>query len=184
MSMATDGVTTAAVTIRRAAAADAQTLSRVSERAFTGTFGHLYSEADLQTFLRESYAAEVYAGFLADPACACWLVEQAGEAVGYALAGPCGLPHADVADADGELKRIYLLPQVQGGGHGDRLFRATMDWLERDGPRTLWIGVWSENLRALRFYARHGFEKAGEYEFIVGNSRDHEFILRRPAHHA
>ena len=53
---------------------------------------------------------------------------------------------------------------------GRRLFQAALDWLERDGPRTLWIGVWSENLGAQRFYARHGFEKVGEYEFIVGSS--------------
>ena len=167
--------------IRRATPADAHTLSRVSELAFTSTFGHLYSDTDLQTFLRESYAAEVYARFLDDPAYACWLMELDGEAVGYALAGACGLPHADVAPEDGELKRIYLLPQVQGGGQGDRLFQAVMGWLERDGPRTLWIGVWSENHRAQRFYARHGFVRVGEYEFIVGSSRDHEYILRRIA---
>ena len=172
------------VAIRRATHADAQTLSLVSELDLTRTFGQLYSDADLQTFLRESYAAAAYARFLDDPAYACWLVERDGEAVGYALAGPCGLPHPDVTPDDGELKRIYLLPQVQGGGHGDRLFQAAIDRLERDGPRTLWIGVWSENHRALRFYARHGFEKAGEYEFIVGSSRDHEFILRRNARRA
>ena len=182
--MAIDAPGIDGVAIRRATPADAQTLSRVSELAFTGTFGHLYSDADLQTFLRESYAAGAYARFLDDPGYACWLVERHGEAVGYALAGPCGLPHPDVGPDDGELKRIYLLPQVQGGGHGDRLFQAAMDWLERRGPRTLWIGVWSENHRALRFYARHGFEKAGEYEFIVGSSRDHEFILRRNARSA
>ena len=51
--------------------------------------------------------------------------------------------------------------------------------LERDGPRTLWIGVWSENLGAQRFYGRYGFEKVGEYLFPVGNTNDHEFILRR-----
>ena len=52
-------------------------------------------------------------------------------------------------------------------------------WLEKDGPRTLWIGVWSENLGAQRFYARYGFHKVGEYEFPVGETRDREFILRR-----
>lgn len=167
--------------IRRATPADAQTLSRLSERAFTVTFGHLYSAEDLQAFLRESYAAEAYARLLGDPAHACWLLEQDGNAVGYALAGPCGLPHPDVTPDDGELKRIYLLPHVQSGGWGRQLFQAVLDWLERDGPRTLWIGVWSENHRALRFYLQNGFEKAGEYEFIVGSSRDHEFILRRGA---
>jgi RimJ/RimL family protein N-acetyltransferase len=39
--------------------------------------------------------------------------------------------------------------------------------------------VWSENHGAHRFYARHGFEFAGEYEFPVGEQRDREFMFRR-----
>ena len=46
-----------------------------------------------------------------------------------------------------------------------------------DGP--VWIGVWSENHKARRFYGRYGFEKCGEYDFAVGETRDHEFILMR-----
>ncbi|HYG26310.1 MAG TPA: GNAT family N-acetyltransferase, partial [Caulobacteraceae bacterium] len=67
----------------------------------------------------------------------------------------------------------------QGGGTGSALFRAALDWLG-NRPR-LWIGVWSENLGARRFYARHGFKKVGEYEFPVGRVRDREFILCRSA---
>jgi ribosomal protein S18 acetylase RimI-like enzyme len=56
-----------------------------------------------------------------------------------------------------------------------------MAWLERDGPRDLWIGVWSENVGAQRFYGRHGFVRVGDYGFQVGSVTDHEFILRRAA---
>ena len=108
-----------------------------------------------------------------------WLLEVDGEPIGHALAGACGLPHTEVHPGDGELKRLYLSSAHQNGGHGQRLFRAAMEWLERDGPRTLWIGVWSQNLGAQRFYARHGFERVGDYDFIVGSTRDHEYILRR-----
>ncbi len=62
----------------------------------------------------------------------------------------------------------------------DALLAEALAWLERDGPRALWISVWSENHGAQRFYARHGFLKVGEYEFPVGRVRDREFILRRP----
>jgi RimJ/RimL family protein N-acetyltransferase len=41
--------------------------------------------------------------------------------------------------------------------------------------------VWSGNHGAQRFYARHGYEKVGTYEFPVGRVRDLEYILRRPA---
>ena len=29
----------------------------------------------------------------------------------------------------------------------------------------LWLGVWEENPRALRFYEKHGFERVGTLEF-------------------
>src|SRR5690606_8081816 len=102
-----------------------------------------------------------------------------GEAVGHAAVGPCGLPHPEASADDGELKRLYLMASHQSAGWGGRLFDAAMGWLERDGPRTLWIGVWSENAGAQRFYARRGFEKVGEYIFPVGRVRDLEYILRR-----
>lgn len=102
-------------------------------------------------------------------------------AVGHAAAGPCGLPHPEVRPGDGELKRLYLLREHQNGGHGRVLMGAVMAWLLRDGPRPLWLGVWSENLGAQRFYQRYGFQRVGEYLFPVGASRDLEFILRREA---
>ena len=79
----------------------------------------------------------------------------------------------------GELKRIYLLPQWQGGGRGSALLQTALDWLEATMPGPIWIGVWSQNVGAQKLYARLGFEKVGEYEFKVGATRDHEFILRR-----
>jgi len=170
-----------ALAIRRAGPADAEALSRIGERTFADTFGHLYPAEDLEAFLAESHAPQDYVRYAADAAYALWLLEDGTDAVGYALAGPCGLPHPDVAPGDGELKRLYVLDSVQNSGWGGRLFQTALDWLERDGPRTLWISVWSENLGAQRFYARHGFEKAGEYEFPVGRVRDREFMLRRRA---
>ncbi|WP_312162444.1 GNAT family N-acetyltransferase [Phenylobacterium sp.] len=167
--------------IRRAEPSDAQVLSEIGARTFTETFAHLYPPEDLAAFLAEAYGLERTRADLAHPAKAQWLVESGGQAIGYALAGPCDLPHPDVTPASGELKRFYLLKDWQGGGVGGRLFAAVMDWLERDGPRDLWIGVWSENFGAQRFYGRHGFERVGEYGFKVGRTVDHEFILRRAA---
>lgn len=145
------------------------------------TFAHLYDPADLAAYLAEAYGLERTRADLADPAKASWLVESDGMAIGYALAGPCGLPHDEVTPASGELKRIYFLKNHQGGGLGRRLFAEVIDWLQKDGPRDVWIGVWSENYGAQRFYERHGFEKVGEYGFPVGKTVDREFILRRSA---
>lgn len=167
--------------IRRATVDDAATLSRLAARTFTETFGHLYAPEDLAAFIADSYAVEKQRTILAHPDYAVWLLERDGEALGHAAAGPCGLPHPEVAPGDGELKRLYVLREAQNGGWGGRMFEAALAWLLRDGPRRLWIGVWSENLGAQRFYGRYGFAKVGEYIFPVGAQQDLEFILRRDA---
>ena len=166
-------------TIRRATPADAEALSRIGAETFSETFGHMYPPQDLAAFLETAYAVEKSREDIADPDKAVWLVEAGGAVVGHALAGRCDLPHDEVTPACGELKRLYVLKAFQGGGTGSRLLAQTLAWLERDGPRRLWIGVWSENYGAQRLYGRLGFEKVGEYDFIVGETRDREFILRR-----
>lgn len=167
--------------IRRAGPADAETLAALGARTFAETFAHLYDPEDLQAFLAQAYGVQSARMDLANPARASWLVEAGGEAVGYASVGPCGLPHPDVTPGCGELKRIYFLKDRQGGGLGRALFARAMAWLQASGPRNVWIGVWSENFGAQRFYERHGFEKIGEYGFAVGKTVDREFILRRSA---
>ena len=164
--------------IRRAVPADAEILAELGASTFIETFGHLYRPEDLQAFLEQSHSQAAYAKVLANADYALWVAEQGGRAIGYAQAGPCGLPHADASPGDGELKRLYLRADAQNGGVGRALMDAAMAWLLRDGPRPLWISVWSENTGAQRFYARYGFEFAGEYEFPVGEQRDREFMFR------
>lgn len=188
--------------IRRATPADAEALSALSRTCFTQTFGHLYDPADLAVFLDEAYAPDVLRDELEDPNQATWLLfedaanpadhprapEPGEEApassgpqalIGYVTACPAHLPHPDVSPSDGEIQRLYILQGHQGGGRGTLLLNTALEWLERDGPRTLWIGVWSKNYGAQRFYARHGFEIVGEYSFMVGDHADHELITRR-----
>lgn len=165
--------------IRRATVDDAPTLSALAARTFTETFGHSYPRQDLQDFLDESYSEQRQRVILAHPDYAVWLLELDGQAVGHVAAGPCGLPHPQAQAGDGEIKRLYLIKSQQSCGWGSRLLETALEWLQRDGPRPLWLGVWSENFGAQRFYARYGFEKVGEYLFPVGATNDLEFILRR-----
>ena len=167
--------------VRRATPADAAAMSRVATDTFVETFGHLYPPEDLAYFLLNSYSPAAQREMLEQDSTAMWLLERDGVAVGHACAGACGLPHPEVASGDGELKRLYVLREAHNRGWGAKLFETALQWLEKDGPRTLWIGVWSENLGAQRFYARYRFERVGEYKFPVGNTMDDEFILRRIA---
>jgi GNAT superfamily N-acetyltransferase len=164
--------------LRRAGPDDAAAVASLARETFTTTFGSLYPPEDLAQFLAESHAQDRYAAWLSDPAYAVWALERDGEMAGYALAGPCHLPHPEVTAECGELWRIYVRGDLHGQGLGTVLLDAALTWLERPGRR-LWIGVWSGNLGAQKLYAHHGFHKVGGYQFPVGRVLDDEFILRR-----
>lgn len=171
------------VSIRPATSADAALLATLGERTFRETFvedfAMPYSASDIAIFVAQTYTEEALGKYLRDAAYRHFVATHDDRPVGFALVGPNGLPHADACDGDGELKRIYVLREAQALGIGRALFDAAVGWLESDGPRRVWIGVWSGNERAQRFYARRGFVKVGEYRFRVGETLDHEFILRR-----
>lgn len=141
--------------LRRATPADADALSELARECFRQTFAHLYAAEDLATFLDEAYAPSVLRSELKEPDRATWLLfaeehDESGTAaarpIGYVSARPARLPHPEVAAGDGEIQRLYVLREYQGGGRGTLLLETALAWLERHGPRTLWIGVWSENL--------------------------------------
>jgi ribosomal protein S18 acetylase RimI-like enzyme len=112
-------------------------------------------------------------------------IPQGGYIVGYMLCGPCGLPHPEASESNGELKKLYLHKSTFGTGVGARLFELGEQWLMNESEsglkRPIYIGVWSENWRAHSFYMRkHGYVKVGEYQYRVGRCVDREFILREP----
>ena len=186
--------------LRRATPEDAEALSVLASTCYIQTFGQLYSSEDLDRFIHEAYSPEVLRAELADPKRATWLlfeelsldtdsapsparIDEASEGtlIGYVTVCPAHLPHPDVKPTDGEVQRLYLLREYQGGGRGSMMLRHAIDYLLADGPRPLWIGCFSENFGAQRLYGRHGFKLVGEYKFMVGDHADREFIMRREA---
>lgn len=159
-----------------ASQADAADLAPLARETFAESFTH-YPPDHLAAF-QARYTADFFAALARDPGHRLWVLRAHGRAIGYAHAGPCELPHPEVTPACGELKRLYVRREFQGQGLGSLLLAEALTWLAAPG-RTLWVGVFSENPVAQKLYARHGFSKVGEYAFVVGGTRDREFILRR-----
>jgi ribosomal protein S18 acetylase RimI-like enzyme len=168
--------------LRDAAPTDALALSALKLHCFRATFLDEfkipYPPADLALFEAETYGVETVASELAASDHRTWVIEGNGQLVAYAHVGPCKLPHPLAGPDDGELYQLYLRPDVQGAGLGKRLLDHALAYLATIGTAD-WLGVWSGNIKAQRFYAASGFAKVGEYKFRVGTWYDEEFIFRR-----
>ena len=66
--------------------------------------------------------------------------------------------------------------------HGAGLAVEMMDWVlaeaRRRGAEAIYLSVFTDNVRAQRFYARYGFEAVGRYDFMVGTHADEDIIMR------
>jgi diamine N-acetyltransferase len=168
------------VTLRRAGPGDAPVLTSLGAATFTETFGHLYPPQDLHAFLAGSHSVDAWMRALTDPQRAVWLAALADTPpVGFIAVGACKLPIENREPAAGEVQQLYVLARHHNLRLGSQLMAVGLQWLESRGRTPLYVGVWSENLGAQRFYRRYGFDKVGEYGFPVGKSVDREFILRR-----
>ena len=56
------------------------------------------------------------------------------------------------------------------GGIGEKLLDHCVGFARDLGKEVLWLGVWEENPRAIRFYEKHGFTRVGTLEFPYANS--------------
>ncbi len=170
--------------IRPARSDDAEALGVLGRQTFIDTFvtgfGIPYPAADLEAFLDASFSPEAMTKRLQEPGAAWWVAQaEDGGLLAFANAGSNTLPHPDARASHSELRRLYVGREAQGLGLGTRLLALSLDWMQTNSDGPLWIGVWSGNAKALKLYAAHGFEKAGEYQYPVGAWRDDEFILRR-----
>ena len=69
---------------------------------------------------------------------------------------------------NGHIALICLEESYQNMGLGIQLIGEAVSYFRRQGKKTLTLRVWPQNGRAMRFYARAGFEKTGTYPGSFG----------------
>ena len=158
---------------------DLPEIDRLFRASFTGTFAHLYSEANLSTFLAK-FTRDAWGREFADPGFAFRIAELGGQPVGYLKLGPMDLPVApERMEGAREIYQFYLLDSAKGSGIADELMRWAIDKARELGGSELFLSVFVDNHRARRFYERHGFAYVGPYHFMVGDQADEDIIMSR-----
>jgi ribosomal protein S18 acetylase RimI-like enzyme len=157
---------------------DAPALCALARDTFIETFGHLYSAADLNSFLDKTFGPTGMPVEMVDPAFGFRVAEVDGAMAGYCKVGPV---YMDV-DTKGrralELRQLYVRRSHHGAGVAAALMDWALDELKRRGAEDIYLSVWSENWRAQRFYARYGFVEVGRNIFMVGDQADDDRIWK------
>ncbi len=165
--------------IRPATAKDASTLSLFAAAVFPYGGRQNADPEDLAKYIAAELTPERFLALIENQNTEIWLAEAADGVCGYAvLAQPSFHPKID-AVAPAELRKLYVAPAYHGTGVAHTLMRQAIASLESRHLEVLWLSTYSENPRAVAFYKRCGFYIVGTQDFLVGNDRQKDFVMRR-----
>jgi ribosomal protein S18 acetylase RimI-like enzyme len=164
---------------------DAEMLHELASRTFGLACPPGTTQDDIDTFVATNLSRERFQEYLADPRRTLLVATADGVPVGYAMLvdGPIGDPdvRAVVDDtASVELSKFYVLESSHGSGAAAALMAATLEAAAAGGAKWCWLGVNQRNVRAARFYEKHGFAVVGTKRFLVGNDWHDDHVRLRP----
>jgi ribosomal protein S18 acetylase RimI-like enzyme len=155
--------------IKPADTGDAAVISLLGRVTFAETFGHLFERHadDLRTYLDGTFGVGHIAASLGKAENTYWLALRDGLPIGYAKLKASSPPPGGNAAKPAQLQKIYLLREFLGQSLGDGLLEAVVQSAMARSD-LIWLDVLQDNLRATRFYERHGFRIIGRDTYAIG----------------
>lgn len=166
--------------LRAPKAEDTPKLASLGRETFIETFGLLYRKEDLDHFLEKSYSDTVISAELADPRLTHQVIEFQTELIAFIKVGPVHVPAKSPSPDAAEIWQIYVRQSFLGKGLGNRLMNWALSHFKLIKASEIYVSVFSENPKAIRFYEKYGFKKIDEYDFSVGDQIDLEWIMCKP----
>ncbi len=169
----------AGLRIRRALADDAQLIATLGAETFVTSFGAQNTPENIAKHLEKAYGLEIQRRDLADPRITYLIAEVDGRTAGYACVCESTPPVCVTGETPIEILRFYVVQDFHGTGIAQALMDASATDARNRGGRTLWLGVWEQNPRAIRFYTKWGFEDVGGQTFMLGDDPQQDRVLSR-----
>ena len=177
--MTTQDVAQTTFQLRVATAGQAAALAEVMERTFRATFGDFTVEEHMAEHCRSSYREAIQRAEIADPDITTLLCIDGESIAGFVQVRSGKRPACVTALRPVELHRIYVDSPWHGKGVAALLMQAALDDAADRGADGVWLGVWEDNPRATRFYAKFGFAEVGEHVFYVGSDAQRDLLMCR-----
>ena len=152
--------------LRRALIEDASVLADLASKAFSDTYRGIDDPDEIADYVAQHFNPDAVAEIIRDRVSTTLLAEMGPRLVGYAVLRSLEAPSCVTGTKPIELARFYLDKEFIGKGIGASLMLLVHAEALRLGARTLWLSVYSRNIRAVRFYERFGFSKVGGKEFL------------------
>ena len=159
--------------------ANAQQISAISKQTFYQAFNAQNTQADMALFIASNFNIQATEQEIANKSNIFYLAYNNNQLCGYAK-----VVEKDTSDEFPNTKtlrisRIYVLNTFIGRGIGNALMQQCLNLAIELGKCIIWLGVWENNISAIAFYQKWGFEKFSTEIFVLGNDPQIDWLMKK-----
>ena len=164
--------------IRKINIDDLEALRNFSIQTFKETFEEVNTEEDMQKYLDENLSIEKLKTELENPNSEFYFGENNDEILGYLKLNFKDAQTEKLEENHFEIERIYVLKAFLGQKIGRILFDKAIEIGREKNLEYVWLGVWEENHRAIKFYEKNGFKIFGKHDFVLGKDVQTDLLMK------
>ncbi len=155
------------VSITKTSKKDAEILHKLAITTFRESHGHSAPARDIDEYINAKFTLKNIQEELSDESNVFHLVYVNEELAGYSKIiyntayGNLTQPNST------KLERLYVLAKFHDLKIGKQIMDFNLNLVAQNSQSELWLYVWTENHRAVRFYKNYGFQQIDETLFQI-----------------
>ncbi len=159
---------------------EAAAYSRFARDIFVATYGPHYPAARLDRHVGAAFSEAAQRQELLDARrTSIGVYTDDGAMAGFVVMHRSDTPPEVVGARPVEVERFYVGEAHHGAGLAMRLMNTALARATANGHDAVWLSVWRDNARAIRFYEKAGFARAGRIEFLFGGEMELDTLMAR-----
>ena len=166
------------IIIRKATISDLEIIQEISKQTFLETFAEVNTPENMANYVRENFNPEQMASEINNPESEFYLASLENEIIGYMKLNFGDAQTEKQKGNNLEIHRIYVLHAFHGKKIGQLLLDEVLKIAKQLAVKSVWLGVWEENHRAIQFYSKNGFVTFDKHIFTLGDDVQTDLLMQ------
>jgi ribosomal protein S18 acetylase RimI-like enzyme len=172
------------ILLERVTSNDLDQLQKISHQTFYETFSASNTSENMGKYLNEEFTLEKLGTELSNIQSEFYFAKDNDHVIGY-LKLNTGASQTEKQSGNAvEIERIYVLKEYHGKNIGQILCDKAIERAKQNKADYLWLGVWEENPRAIKFYQKNGFVEYDKHIFKLGDDEQTDILMRLKLNHS
>ncbi|MCZ2247294.1 MAG: GNAT family N-acetyltransferase [Bacteroidia bacterium] len=167
------------VDIKQVSIKELHQLQNIGKQTFYETFAASNTQEDMKKYLANSFSASQISAELNNPHTSYYFAWIKHTILAYMKIN-FGIAQSEFQHLNSmEIERLYVLKQYQRKSVGRQLLDFAIQTAQSKQLDYVWLGVWENNVKALNFYTKNGFEEFDKHIFVLGNDKQTDILMKR-----